>query len=253
MDIRDIILSELDKVERQCGVRILHAVESGSRSWGFASPDSDYDVRFVYVRPMADYIRLDEPRDVIEWKLDKVLDINGCDLKKALRLFARGNATMFEWSESPVIYKTTEEWKKIREVTRQYFSEKTAAYHYYGTAMSTWAGHLQQDTVRYKKYFYALRPLLAARYIEHFHAVPPVLFDDLLKMDMEPDLRSAIDDLLKKKKITTEGEYNPHIPVIRDFIQEELQRQKGICDSMPEDRNKDWTALNRCFAEMIGI
>ena len=253
MDIRDIILSELDKVEEQCGVRILHAVESGSRSWGFASPDSDYDVRFVYVRPTTDYIRLDEPRDIIEWKLDKVLDINGWDLQKALRLFARGNATMFEWSESPVIYKTTEEWKKIREVTKQYFSEKTAAYHYYGTAMSTWAGHLQQDTVRYKKYFYALRPLLAARYIEHFHTVPPVLFDDLLKMDMEPDLRSAIDDLLEKKKITTEGEYNPHIPVIRDFIQEELLRQKAICDSMPEDRNKDWTALNRCFAETIGM
>lgn len=251
MDIRDIILSELDQVEKQCGVRVLHAVESGSRSWGFASPDSDYDVRFIYVRPAADYLRLDEPRDVIEWKLDKVLDINGWDLQKVLKLFARSNATLFEWSESPVVYQTTEEWEKVREVSRQYFSVKTAAYHYYGTAMSTWAGYLKEDTVRYKKYFYALRPLLAARYIERFRAVPPVLFDDLLKMDMEPELRTAIDDLLEKKKITTEGEYHPQIPVIRDFIREELQRQKTICDSLPEDRNKDWTALNRCFAEII--
>ena len=140
---------------------------------------------------------------------------------------------------------------KIREVSKQYFSEKAAVYHYYGTAMSTWAGYLKEDTVRYKKYFYALRPLLAARYIERFHAVPPVLFDDLMKMDMEPELRSAINDLLEKKKTTTEGEHHPHIPIIRDFIREELQRQKAICDSLPEDRNKDLTALNRCFAEMI--
>ena len=253
MEIQDIIQSELKKVEQQHGVRILHAVESGSRSWGFASPDSDYDVRFVYVRPAADYLRLDQPRDVIEWQLDEVLDISGWDLRKALQLFARSNATMFEWSESPVVYKTTEEWGRIREVSKQYFSEKAAIHHYYGTAMNTWAGYLKEDTVRYKKYFYALRPLLAARYIERFHAVPPVLFDDLLKMDIEPELRSAIDDLLEKKKITTEGERNPHIPIIRDFIREELQKQKTICDSFPDDRNKDWTELNRCFAEMIGI
>ena len=117
--MRDIITEineKLDEIERKEGVKILHAVESGSRAWGFASPDSDYDVRFVYVRPKEDYLRLDEPRDVIEWQLDEVLDINGWDLKKALGQFARGNATLFEWSESPVVYKTTAEWEKIREV-----------------------------------------------------------------------------------------------------------------------------------------
>lgn len=93
MDIREAILLELEKIEKQHCVRILHAVESGSRAWGFASPDSDYDVRFIYVRPAEDYIRIDEIRDVIEWKLDQVLDINGWDLKKAMRQFARGNAT----------------------------------------------------------------------------------------------------------------------------------------------------------------
>ena len=253
MEIRETILSELEKIEQQHGVRVLHAVESGSRAWGFASPDSDYDVRFVYVRPAADYIRLDEPRDVIEWKLDEVLDINGWDLEKALAQFAKGNATLFEWSESPVVYKTTGEWDRIREISKHYFSEKAAAYHYYGTAMSTWAGYLKEDTVRYKKYFYALRPLLAARYIEQYHTVPPVLFEDLLKMDLEPELRAAIDELLEKKKTTTEGEQHPHIPVIRDFIREELQKQKAICDGLPDDRNKDWAELNRCFARMIGI
>lgn len=252
--MRDIIAEineKLDEIERKEGVRILHAVESGSRAWGFASPDSDYDVRFVYVRPKEEYFRLDEPRDVIEWQLDEVLDINGWDLKKALRQFAKGNATLFEWSGSPIVYRTTEEWTRIKEISKQYFSEKTAVYHYYGTANSTLQGYLLGDAVRYKKYFYALRPLLAARFIEEYHVAPPVLFDDLLKMDLSEELRQAIDELLEAKKRTTEGEENPQMPVIRDFIVSETERQKQIADDLEDDHNKDWTALNRLFAEII--
>ena len=243
--MRDIIAEineKLDEIERKEGVRILHAVESGSRAWGFASPDSDYDVRFVYARPKEDYLRLDEPRDVIEWQLDEVLDINGWDLRKALRQFAKGNATLFEWSGSPIVYRTTKEWFRIKEISKQYFSEKAAVYHYYGTANSTLQGYLMGETVRYKKYFYALRPLLAARYIETYHTAPPVLFDDLLKKELPEDLRQAIDELLEIKKKTTEGEENPHMPVIRDFIMVETERQKEIADNLADDHNKGWMA-----------
>ena len=252
--MRDIIAEineKLDEIERKEGVRILHAVESGSRAWGFASPDSDYDVRFVYVRLKEEYLRLDEPRDVIEWQLDEVLDINGWDLRKALRQFAKGNATLFEWSGSPIVYRTTKEWSQIKEVSKQFFSEKAAVYHYYGTANSTLQGYLLGDAVRYKKYFYALRPLLAARFIEEYHVAPPVLFDNLLKIDLPEELRQAIDELLEAKKRTTEGEENPQMPVIRDFIVRETERQKQIADDLEDDHNKDWTALNRLFAEII--
>lgn len=250
-DIEKEINKKLDEIEEKEGVRILHAVESGSRAWGFASPDSDYDVRFVYVKTKEDYLRLDESRDVIEWQLDEVLDINGWDLKKALRQFFKGNATLFEWSGSPIVYRTTSDWEKIQEVSRQYFSEKAAVYHYYGTANSTFQGYLLGDTVRYKKYFYALRPLLAARYIEKYHTAPPVLFDELLKLDMPQGLKAAIDELLEIKKKTTEEEENPHMPVIRSFVEAEAARQKEIADALPDDHNKDWTALNTIFREMI--
>jgi len=113
MESKENILQELNAIEKKHGVRILHAVESGSRAWGFASPDSDYDVRFVYVRPARDYIRLDEVKDVIMWKDDGILDINGWDLRKAMIQFARGNATLFEWSNSPVVYKATDDWASI--------------------------------------------------------------------------------------------------------------------------------------------
>ncbi len=138
METKELFVHELKAIEEENGVRILHAVESGSRAWGFASPDSDYDVRFVYVRPPRDYIRLNEPKDVIIWKDDNVLDINGWDLRKAMKQFARGNATLFEWSYSPVVYQTSSEWATVCDVAKSYFSEKAAIYHYYGTAMTTW-------------------------------------------------------------------------------------------------------------------
>lgn len=139
----------------------------------------------------------------------------------------------------------------IKEVSKQYFSEKAAVCHYYGTANSTFQRYLLGDTVRYKKYFYALRPLLAAQYIEKYHTAPPVLFDDLLKIDLSEELRQAINELLEVKKRTVEGEENPQMSVIREFIETETARQKEIADSLEDDHNKDYTALNRIFIDII--
>ena len=251
MDMIAKINEKLKEIEEKEGVKILLAVESGSRAWGFASPDSDYDVRFIYVRSQADYLRLDEPKDVIEWQLDEVLDINGWVLKKALVQFRRGNATLFEWSNSPVVYLKTPQWDAIYEVAKAYFSKKAALGHYYGTARNTFESYLQGEQVKYKKYFYALRPLLAARYIEINPCPPPVLFDDLMKMDLPTDLRASIEDLLEKKKNTQEKDLNPQIPVIQDFIQNELERQKVLIETIPDDRSADWTSLNQLFFNLI--
>lgn len=114
-DIKKQILDKLEEIETRENVRVLYAVESGSRAWGVESPDSDYDVRFIYLRPKDDYLRLDEIRDIIEWQLDDILDINGWDIKKTLIQFHKGNATLFEWANSPVVYKTTALWQGIYE------------------------------------------------------------------------------------------------------------------------------------------
>lgn len=250
-DILNEIDEKLNEIEEKEHVKILFAIESGSRAWGFASPDSDYDVRFIYIREMKDYLRLDEPKDVIEWQLDEVLDINGWDLKKALLQFKKGNATLFEWINSPIIYRKTEQWKQIYETTKLYFSMKASIYHYYGTAKNTYIQYLQEEQVKYKKYFYALRPLLACIYMEENKCIPPVLFDDLMKMEMPQELRKGIEELLEIKKVTNENQLNPQIPVIIDFISSELQRQKEIVDSMTDDRNKEWDTLNQLFLDVI--
>jgi predicted nucleotidyltransferase len=250
-DVLTEIQEKLNEIEIKENVRILHAVESGSRAWGFASPDSDYDVRFIYVRKQEDYLKLNGLKDVIEWQLDDVLDINGWDLKKALIQFGKGNATLYEWSNSPIIYKTTPEWDKIYHATIEYFSSKAAVYHYYGTAQTTYLQDLQEEEVKYKKYFYALRPLLACKYIEEHQSPPPVLFEDLLIMDMPDELRNGIMELLEKKKVTDEKDLNKQIPVIIEFISAELQEQKKLVNKMKDDRNSDWNTLNRIFFEQV--
>lgn len=250
-NMRNIIQEKLNEIEQKENVRILLAVESGSRAWGFASPDSDYDVRFIYVRPVSEYLKLEETKDVIEWQLDEVLDINGWDLKKALIQFRKGNATLFEWSNSPIVYRGSAEWKDIYNAAKTYFSEKASIYHYYGTAKSTYASYLQADDVKYKKYFYALRPLLACRYIEEYHCPPPVLFEQLMKLDLPEELKAAIEHLLEVKKITDEKTLKPQIPVILEFIRNELDIQKEIADTMTDDHTHDWNALNSIFQKII--
>ena len=181
-DIQKEIQDNLNQIEEQYDVKILLAVESGSRAWGFASADSDYDVRFIYVHRPEEYLRIDSMKDVIEWQLDEVLDINGWDLRKALLAFAKGNPNVMEWANSPIIYRKSKHWDALREVAMHYFSEKSALCHYYGTANSTLKGYLTGDRIRYKKYFYALRPLLCCRWIEKYHTAPPMEFDKLLTL-----------------------------------------------------------------------
>lgn len=251
-DIRKEIEQKLLEIEKKENVKILHAVESGSRAWGFASPDSDYDVRFIYIRRKEEYLKLNESRDVIEWQLDEVLDINGWDLKKVLKQFHRGNATLFEWSNSPIVYKTTELWKQIYSEAKSCFSVKAAAYHYYGTAKSTYSKYLQEESVNYKKYFYALRPLLAGKYIQEFKYPPPVLFDDLMKMNIPAELRNGIDELLEIKKGSDEREKGPQISVILEFIINELESQKAYVESISDDRKREWNDLNHIFLNILG-
>ena len=250
-DIKKEISDKLAEIEEKEKVKVLYAVESGSRAWGVESPDSDYDVRFIYVRPKEDYLRLAEKRDVIEWQLDEVLDINGWDLKKTLIQFHKGNATLFEWANSPVVYKTTDEWKEIYESSKQYFSEKAALYHYYGTANSTFKQYLQDDEVKYKKYIYALRPLLACKYIETNHAIPPVRFDDLCKQVLPKELSEEIEMMLTIKAKSDEKDRNPKMPVIQKFIEEEIVRYGQLSKEMADDRTPDWEVLDNVFLTML--
>ena len=197
--MEELIKSKLREIEVRENIKILHCIESGSRAWGFASPDSDYDVRFIYVRPKEFYLRLDKTRDVIEWQLDDTLDINGWDVSKALQLLYKSNPTLFEWNSSPIVYKTTDEWKTISSVINNYFVAKSGLYHYLSTAKSNYREYLKGETVRLKKYFYVLRPLLACKWILSEGTPPPMLFSELMDKYLDESIKSDVLKLLDLK------------------------------------------------------
>lgn len=249
----ELIRQKLREIEEREQVRVLHAVESGSRAWGFASPDSDYDVRFVYVRPMEHYLGLQPKKDFIDWALDETLDINGWDLSKALQHFHKSNAVLYEWTDSPVVYHSTPEWEQVRSLSRRYFSCRSAMYHYYGTANKNYLEYLTEDMVQYKKYFYVLRPLLACKWIEKKAGPPPVRFRDLVEEALEDDMRPAVENLLRKKMQMAEQEKGRRVDSVNEYIVRELAHFKEMTDSMEDDRNEDWDALNRLFMDCIGF
>ena len=197
--LKDIINAKLVEMEKKENIRVIYAVESGSRAWGFASPDSDYDVRFIYLRPMDFYLKLEKTRDVIEWQLDEMFDINGWDLQKALRLLHSSNPTLFEWNNSPIVYKTTNEWTLIHEEINNYFLAKPGLYHYLSTATGNYREYLKGDMVKLKKYFYVIRPLLACKWILDRNCPPPMLFSELVEAVLEPEMRPIIANLLERK------------------------------------------------------
>lgn len=164
----------LTQIESQYEVRVLYAVESGSRAWGFASVDSDYDVRFIYVHRRDWYLTIFEGRDVIEEMLPLDLDVSGWDLRKALKLLQKSNPPLIEWLGSPILYRESPEFMtKLRKIAGEGYSAKHCAHHYLSMAHSNFRTYLQSDRVRAKKYLYVLRPLMAARWVVEGKGIPP--------------------------------------------------------------------------------
>lgn len=178
--MRDRVLRELARIEDQGNVRILLAVESGSRAWGFASPDSDYDVRFVYLHERDWYLSVFEARDVVEEMLPDRLDISGWDLRKTLRLFSKCNLALNEWLGSPIIYSEVSEFRnQLSHLIPRYFNPIAAIHHYRSMAERALKENLVDNRIGIKSLFYVLRPLLACRWIHATNAQPPTEFTKL--------------------------------------------------------------------------
>ncbi|NHB88044.1 nucleotidyltransferase domain-containing protein [Photorhabdus tasmaniensis] len=218
------ICQKLAQLETEQQIRILYACESGSRGWGFASTNSDYDVRFIYVHTPSWYLRVDPPRDVIELPISDELDICGWELRKTLGLLKRANPTLMEWTDSPVVYhEDTEFMTALRALLPDYFSNNKARYHYLSMAKKNFRGYLQGEKIRLKKYLYVLRPLLAVRWIEAGKGVPPMCFDVLLAETVkDATLMQEIQTLLAIKRNADETDYGPRFKHIHNFIRREL-------------------------------
>lgn len=251
---RHEITRRLDKIETDNSVKVLFACESGSRAWGFASSDSDYDVRFIYLSPASRYLAVDleEQRDVIETPIEGVWDVNGWDLRKALRLYRKSNPPLLEWLQSPIVYREeSTAAQKMRDLLATFYSPTACMYHYLHMAQGNYRGYLQSDLVRTKKYFYVLRPLLGCRWIERDIGAVPMEFERLVEGTGIPDaVKHEIHLLLEKKRADGEIGKGPKINVLSEFIESEFRRyeESGLLRQKPRS---DVGKLNEIFRETI--
>ncbi|WP_295117535.1 nucleotidyltransferase domain-containing protein [uncultured Chitinophaga sp.] len=219
-------------------VKVLYACESGSRAWGFASTDSDYDVRFIYTRRTSDYLSIADRRDVIELPVNEVLDIGGWDLRKALQLFLKSNAPLYEWLQSPVWYDGNHAFvDELKALMPKYFSCRAGCHHYLSMAFNTLENDLQGGQVKIKKYFYALRPALAALWIIEKQEVPPMEFGILRTLVQDEPWQQAVDTLLKVKAGADEKALITPIPLLQNWLQETLNNCKEKASALPSIRH----------------
>ncbi len=238
---------ELRRIEQAYDVRVLYACESGSRAWGFASQDSDYDVRFLYVHSRDWYLSIEDRRDVIEEPISEGLDISGWELRKTLRLLRKSNPPLLEWLKSPVVYAWDEEFvSQFKQLADDYYSPARCFQHYLQMAFGNAREFLKQDEVRKKKYLYVLRPLLACRWIERNMGQVPMLFDELVEGVVdEADVRAAIANLVARKKAGDELDRGPKDAVLSRYIDAELASLEHI--PREEEAAPDAAELNRFF------
>jgi predicted nucleotidyltransferase len=250
-EMRVTVLAALAQLEQRHDVRVLFACESGSRGWGFASPDSDYDVRFIYVNRLPWYLTVDAGRDVIEQPISGELDVNGWDLRKALQLLRDSNPTLLEWLRSPIVYRQHALWvDRLRTLAEQGFSQVRGYHHYVSMARKNLREHLYADVVRYKKYLYVLRPLLAARWIREGRGVPPMPFAELVAATpLDKALVDEIDALLEVKMRAGESATSPRWVGIHDFIERELVVAEA--HSFAKQPKADASPLDTCLHDAV--
>lgn len=251
--IQTEILRRLRAAEAEHGVKILLAVESGSRAWGFASPNSDFDVRFIYVHERDWYLSIDEKREVIEYPIVDEIDLNGWELRKALRLFRTSNPTFVEWLKSPIVYMEHGPFAPgCRALLPEVYSCVRGIFHYVSMAKTNYRSHLRENLVPIKKYFYALRPLLCVRWLETYGHPAPLEFEKLLHLlGAQEELLADIQRLLEQKRITPEMGLAPQVASIHAFIEAELLRLEGLNLERTQPTEEPTSRLNELFRRCL--
>jgi predicted nucleotidyltransferase len=250
----DEIKKELTRIEERQEIKILYAVESGSRAWGFASRDSDWDVRYIYIHKLDWYLKIDEKRkDSLDKILPNDLDLSGWELKKALRLFRKSNPPLLEWLRSPIIYR--EEFQtaeSLRKLSEKYFNPKSCMFHYLSMAKGNFKEFLLKDRVKTKKYFYVLRPVLACEWIRQTNTFPPMEFQKLVDSQVTDErIKTEIGELLKRKIAGDELRKEPKIEILNEFLQEKISFYEDFARQIELYEKLPTVLLDDLFRETI--
>ncbi|MBM4763607.1 nucleotidyltransferase domain-containing protein [Bacillus sp. B15-48] len=259
--MREHIIDVIHQIEKDYDVKILYACESGSRAWGFPSKDSDYDVRFIYIHHPNWYLSIDQKRDVIEIPnrnslsipIDRLLDVSGWELTKALKLFRKSNPPLLEWLHSNIVYyQAYSTIDKMKVLEKKIFSPVSCLYHYLNMAKGNFRDYLQGNEVRIKKYFYVLRPILAGKWIEKYQSIPPIEFQELLEEIIEPgELKASILTLLKRKIAGEELNLEPKMEHLHEYINKEIENLEAYTKNLTIDNSDPTYELDQLFRETL--
>ena len=251
----------LFQIEREYEVKILYACESGSRTWGLASKNSDYDVRFLYIHKLDWYLSIDSYRDVIELPnhdslsipIHPSIDMSGWELTKALRLFRKSNPPMLEWLQSNIIYyQSYSTINKMRSLENEIFSSTALIHHYVNMAKRNLKNYLLEQNVKIKNYFNVLRPILSAKWVQTYQTIPPVQFDRLMStLVPKSPLREDILELVHQKQSGRELETVPQVKTIHYFLEQEINEIELYVKTLSKQQTDPTPLLNNIFRETL--
>ncbi|MBT34043.1 MAG: nucleotidyltransferase [Thalassobius sp.] len=251
-EIKIHVRNKIAELEQSYHIRIVYACESGSRAWGFASPDSDYDIRFIYTHPLKKYLSVGNYKAEMDFAVTNDIDLSGWELRKTLGLLFKSNATVFEWLQSPVVYHNEDDFREqLWQICPEYFKPTTLIYHYLGTVKSAYGSGVSDGLIKIKKYFYIIRPVLAALWVAEKEEIPPMEFAKLCELIENDPVYKVVQALLEQKKVAKEGERIALIPELENFI--ETAREKCELAAKSFEKQQFTTdSLDTFFSKTIG-
>jgi len=239
----------LTEIAQKKNVKILYACETGSRAWGFPSPDSDFDVRFIYMHDREWYLSLSERKDTIEY-MDGDLDLTGWDLRKCLVLLKKSNAPLIERFQSPIIYYADEIFRsQFRQLIDQYFSPTAVFYHHYSLAQKFWDELKGKPEVKLKNYFYLIRSLLSCYWIVKDKSVLPMDIEGLMTL-INAEMRDELRALIKLKAGVDEKYLHQKDESLNEWIIELFELLEHSKNNLGVGK-KDNSLLNDFFLKMV--
>lgn len=251
--MEELIKTRLLELEQQHGVQVLYACETGSRAWGFPSPDSDYDARMIYKHDLDRYLTLSEKKDTIEFmSADGELDVTGWDIKKCLTLMWRSNGALLERVQSPIIYRNEPGIATLlKEYAFQCYSPIATMYHYLGMAKKSFADVKGREEVKLKKLFYALRATLACKWILNKDTPPPIVFMEMVdRLQFDTGLKEHIAQLIALKSGMPESYMHPAERDLNEFISAELTVAGQAFNGLQGRKRKD-IDLDQVFRQIV--
>ncbi len=249
----DSIITYLKEIEASEDIEILLACETGSRAWGFPSPDSDYDVRLIYKHELNWYLRLSERKDTIERMLDdREIDISGWDLRKSLRLLQKSNPPLLERIQSPIVYRANEPFvSELNVIASQFYSRIANMHHYLSMAKKGIDEISGTEKYRLKKFFYTIRAAVACKWIVERNDIPPIVFQEMLNgLEIQPDIVQRIDELVSLKATKNESYLHSGENDLMKFISRCIELGETNSKSLPSAKG-DLEVLNTFFMSAV--